>query len=59
MLGEHWVPNYTAPVDTWDGEDGPVVYNGYTNTGRLDFVDVVKTIAANGKHETERCSGVL
>lgn len=32
-------------VDVWDSPDGPVVYNGYTATGRLPFQDVVKAIA--------------
>lgn len=35
-------------MDVWDGESDPVVYNGHTETGRLDFNDVIKTISEHG-----------
>jgi hypothetical protein len=37
-----------ASVDVWDGDDGPVIYNGYTASGRVALRPVLEAIAAAG-----------
>ena len=34
-------------IDCWDGESGPIVYHGYTQTSKIDFDDVIKAISMN------------
>jgi Phosphatidylinositol-specific phospholipase C, X domain len=32
-------------LDCWDGDDGyPLIYHGYTLTGRIKFSDVIKAV---------------
>ena len=34
-------------IDCWDGDDGPIVYHGYTQTSKISFESVIKAISMN------------